>query len=386
MLRNFLLAVAGCLSAASLVAETPTITISKSDTIALAVSPISGPEGTAITKTLESDLILSGLFSITDANKAGMVIAGAAEGATFQGKVVDHSNSNVLLHSYSGSNREKAHAFANDIIETLTGHRGMARSRIAFIANRTGHKELYTADYDGANVRQITNDANLSVAPALSWDGSKIAYTSYLKGYADIYLIDLASGRRDRIVKFPGTNSGAAFSPNGDKIACSVSKDGNPELYVVNSDGSGANRLTHTPGVESSPSWSPDGREIVYSSDDRGTPQLYRISASGGTGHYISTGHSYCTEPCWSPDGKKIVFNVREGGVFQIALLDINSNVTRIVGDGEDDQNPTWGPDSRHVMYSHAGALFLLDTQTGRKTKILDGFGSISEPTWSLNP
>jgi len=386
MFRKFLLAAIGsclALSLTGLAIEAPTITISKSDSIALAVAPISGADGAVLTQVVQNDLVLSGYFSLTGAGKAGMTVSGNSSGGSLQGKVVDHSGGNVLLHSYNGGVREKAHAFANDIIETLTGNHGMSGSRIAFVATKSGRKEVYTADYDGSNIRQITHDGNLSVAPSLSPDGRQIAYTSYLKGYADIYTIDLASGARQRVVKFPGTNSGAAFSPDGNEIACTMSKDGNPELYVVSSNGSDDRRLTHTPGVESSPTWSPDGREIIYSSDDGGSPQLYRISAGGGRGRVISVGYNYCTKPSWSPDGKKIAFNVRQGGVFQVAVVDLGSGVVRPLTGGDDARDPVWGPDSRHLLFTQGGDLILLDAQNGRKIKILSNLGSISEPSWS---
>jgi TolB protein len=151
-------------------------------------------------------------------------------------------------------------------------------------------------------------------------------------------------------------------------------------LYTVSAGGGGARRLTHTRAVESSPTWSPSGDEIIYSSDAGGSPQLYRISASGGSGQLISTGHGYCTEPNWSPDGKKIAFNVRGGGEFQVAIVDLGGGGTRIVSSGE---NPVWGADSRHIIFTQGGALFMLDTVNSHKTKILDGLGKITEPSWS---
>lgn len=159
-----------------------------------------------------------------------------------------------------------------------------------------------------------------------------------------------------------------------------MSKDGNPELYTVSASGGGARRLTRTRGVESGPTWAPNGDEIIYSSDDRGSPQLYRISASGGQGQAISTGHSYCTEPNWSPDGKKVAFNVRGGGEFEVAVLDLNGGASRIVSTGE---NPIWGADSRHLIFTQGGGLYLLDTVTSHKSKILDSLGKITEPSWS---
>ncbi len=359
--------------------DVPTITVSKGDQINLAISPLGGGDGAAATKIVQNDLTLSGYFILGGANST-YTVRGTASGSSLQGQVVDHSGGTVLSKSYSGNTRENAHQFANDIIETLTGHKGLAGTKITFIATRSGKKEVYVADFDGSNVRQLTHDNTISVHPSLSPDGRRIAYTGYQSGYADVYVIDLGSGSRSRIVNFPGTNSGATFSPNGSELALTISKDGNPELYTVGANGGGARRLTRTRGVESGPTWSPDGSEIIYSSDQGGSPQLYRISSSGGSGQLLSTGRGYCTEPNWSPDGKKVAFNVRSGGDFQVSILDLDGGGTRTLSTGQD---PVWGADSRHLIFTEGGALYMLDTVSSRKNKILDGLGKITEPSWS---
>jgi TolB protein len=385
-ITNFI-AAAFCLGLTTFAAvaaqDVPTITVSKGDQINLAVSPLEGGEGAAATKIVQNDLALSGYFKFGGADSS-YTVRGTASGGSLQGQVVDHSGGTVLSKSYppqAGGTRENAHRYANDIIETLTGHKGIAGTKVAFIATRSGKKEVYVADCDGSNVRQLTHDNTISVHPSLSPDGRRIAYTGYQSGYADVYVIDLASGSRNRIVNFPGTNSGATFSPDGGRLALTISKDGNPELYTVSANGGGARRLTRTRGVESGPTWSPDGSEIIYSFDGSGGPQLYRISSGGGTGQHISTGHSYCTEPNWSPDGKKVAFNVRSGGEFQIAILDLAGSGTRTLATGQD---PVWGADSRHIVFTEGGALYMLDTVNSRRNKILDGLGKITEPSWSL--
>jgi len=365
-------------------AETPTITVSKSDSIALALTPISGSEGELVTSVLRNDLSLAGYFNLVSGGQPGLTVSGSDSGGVTSGRVTDFSGGTVLQRQYRGDARQRAHAFARDIIETLTGNPGLPGSRIAFVATRTGRKEIYTADYDGSNVRQLTHDGNISVAPALSADGRRLAYTGYLKGYADIYTIELGSGARRRVVKFPGTNSGATWSPDGSRLACTVSRDGNPELYIVSASGSGAQRLTHTSGVESSPSWSPDGQEIVYAADNGGAPRLYRISANGGRPRPVASGYRFTTEPDWSPDGKKIAFNLREGGGFRVAVHDLASGQTQTLSSaGSNAQNPVWGPDSRHLLFTDGPNLVMIDSRTGRRTTILDGLGAISEPAWS---
>ena len=363
-------------SSPALAQETPTITISKSDKLSIAITGLSAADA----KVLANDLAMSGYFTVVPQAAAAFIASGSASGGGIAGLVNDRGGKPVLSRVFTGSARGKIHAFADEIVQTLTDHKGIASTVIAFAATRTGRKEIYTADADGANVKQLTSDNNISVAPSLSPDGRTLAYTGYKSGYADVYEIDLGSGARNRIIKYPGTNSGAAYSPDGGKIAVTMSKDGNPELYVTSAGGGGARRLTRTAGVESSPTWSPDGAEIIYSSDDRGGPQLFRIPSGGGGARLIPTGQSYNTEPNWSPDGKKIAFNTRGGGGFEVAILDLASGGTRTVGEGQD---PVWGADSRHLIYATGGALILLDAQTGQKTTLLSGLGKISEPTWS---
>lgn len=372
----FLIALA---AATAFAQDEPTITVRKGDSTNISFQPFSGPAGAAAMKVVQNDLDLSGLFSIGVAERASFTITGNAAPGALRGTVTDNRGSVVLQKTYSGETRAAAHQFSDDIVETITGFPGIARSKIAFVSNRTGRKEIYLADYDGANVRQLTKDGVISVAPAINADATKLAYTGYQSGYADIYLIDLATGSRNRIVKFPGTNSGASFSPDGNRIAATLSKDGNPELYVLGTNGGSARRLTRTRGVESSPTWGPGGSEIIYSSDERGGPQLFRISSSGGSGRLISTGFGYCTEPSWSPDGKKVAFTVRQGG-FSIAVLDLASGSTRIVAQGED---PAWGANSRHLIYSSGSSLVLLDTVRGRSVPVVTGLGKVSEPSWS---
>jgi TolB protein len=360
-------------------AQEPTITVKKSDAINIAVQPFTGAEAAIAGKVVANDLDLSGVFSIGLPQRANFSVGGTATTGSLQGMVTDNRGGIVLQKTYTGNTRTAVHQFSNDIVNTLTGGRGIATSTIAFVSNRSGAKEIYVADYDGANQRQTTKDGTISVAPALSSDASKLAYTGYQSGYADIYAIDLATGSRSRILKFPGTNSGASYSPEGDRLACMLSRDGNPELYIASANGSGARRLTRTRGVESSPAWSPDGAEIIYSSDEQGGPKLFRISAGGGASRLVPTGFSYCTEPSWSPDGKKIAFTVRQGG-FAIAVLDLSTGAARIVAEGQD---PSWGADSRHLVYSDGSSIVLLDTVKGRRVPVITGLGKVSEPSWS---
>ncbi len=356
-------------------AEEPRIKIVKSSKLNIAITGLAGTDA----ETLKRDLVNSGYFAITPADQAQFTATGSEAGG-LHGAVTDRDGKNSLSKNYGGSGRSVVHHFADDIVAALTGARGSASTKIAFVGTRTGKKEIYTCDADGTNLVQLTHDGTISVSPGLSPDGQSLVYTGYQSGYADVYRIQIASGARTRIVKFPGTNSGAKFSPDGGRLALTLSKDGNPEIYVVSAGGGSPRRITHTAGVESSPTWSPDGGELIYSSDEGGSPQLYRASASGGNATRLATGFGYNTAPSWSPDGKRVAFNTRGGGSFSVAILDLNGGGAHTVGDGE---GPAWGADSRHLIFASGSSLVMLDTQTGMRATIVSGAGKISEPTWS---
>lgn len=335
---------------------------------------VSGPADAA--RILTRDLELSGVIEPAGADRAQYTAVLSAGRGTLQGK-----GGGEVLSRAVGADRASVHAFADAIVEELTGRPGIASTRIAFISKRTGHKELHVMDLDGAGVKQLTRDNNISGSPSFSRDGTRIAYTSYKSGYPDVYVITLASGERRRVASFPGLNSGAAFSPDGSRLALSLSKDGNPEIYVMPSDGGTPRRLTRTPGTESSPSWSPDGARLVYNSDDRGTPQLYLVAADGGTPQKVGTGYSYATEPSWSPDGNKIAFNSRIGGQFQIIIHDLTSGVTTQATTSGNNEDPSWCRNSRHLVFMRDGTLCLLDSANGAVTPLATTLGECSEPS-----
>ncbi len=356
-------------------------TVSSLPTVGVALS---GPLGGGATEIVSADLRRTGEIEPVGSSSGQYVATGQATDGGITGQLVNKRTGQVVFNqTFDGHGRLAAHQFSDAITKAVTGLPGFATSRIAFISNASGSKELYSADIDGFNVRQITHDNTISASPALSHDGAKIAYTSYKSGYADTYLVDLGSGSRTRIAFFPGINSGPAFSPDDSTIALTLSKDGNPEIYTISTSGSIENRITRTRGGETSPSWSPTGDRLVYSSDDHGTPQLF-ISGSSGVSEMdqLYTGNSYNTKPDWSPDGKSIAFTARVSGEFEIGNFDLASRQGHLVttSGGED---PAWTRDSRHLVYSNHGHLYILDTATRKSVPIELSVSGCGEPTVS---
>jgi TolB protein len=87
------------------------------------------------------------------------------------------SASSTLDNATSDAVRVIAHKFADEIIFRLGGGiAGIAESKIYFVSERTGHKEIWMMDYDGANQQQITHQGSISLSPRISPDGSRLAF------------------------------------------------------------------------------------------------------------------------------------------------------------------------------------------------------------------
>jgi TolB protein len=337
------------------------VSVPVSTLVRVGVSPISGSD--TATEVVSADLRRTGMISVVDGGSDDFTASGTAGGSGLNGTLVNKkTGATVFDQTFTGSTRAAAHQFADAITQAVTGTPGFASSKLAFVAGSTRTQELYLADIDGYNARAITHDGTISASPALNKDATMLTYTSYKSGYPDVYLIDLTTGTRTRIAFFPGINSGPSFSPDGSRIALTLSKDGNPEIYTMSLHGDDLVRITRTRGAETSPSWSPNGEQLVYSSDDRGSPQLYISSATDVSEmDHLVTGNSFCTKPDWSPDGRSITFTARIAGQFQIGVFDVSSRTGQLITTtgGED---PAWTRDSRHLVYSNNGRLYLLDT------------------------
>jgi TolB protein len=340
-----------------------------------------------VAEVLKFDLYVQG-FTFVSPDAAQYQISGSG-GDSVQGRVVDRFSKNALLsRSYTGTTlRRQAHAFADDIVQAITGKKGIAQTKIAFkVESAGGNGEIYAADFDGHNAQAITHDSTIVAAPA--WVSGQLAlyYTSYKLGNPDIFYHNLSTGQRRVVASYSGLNTSAAVSPDGTKVAMILSKGGSPNVWVCDADGSHLKQLTTTPEDESSPCWSPDGQWICFATKIHERRVLAKVPAAGGAMRQIPTpGAPNPTEPDWSPDGKWIAFTA-QAGEFDICVMPADGSAPpTVLVAGED---PSWSPNSRGLIFvrrttSYRYVLSLLDVFTKQAKDIQQISGNNSEPAWA---
>jgi TolB protein len=293
--------------------------------------------------------------------------------------------------------RKIAHEFADEIITRLGGGiNGIAETKIYFVSNRTGTKEIWSMDYDGQNQHQITHLGSISLSPRISPDNSRVAFSSLGRDGWSIRMYSLELGR---MVTFPGGSAGGsnlspAWTSDGSRIAFSSSRSGNAEIWASDATGGNLHKLTSLPGPNVSPVWNPrTNAQIAFVGGRTSEPQIYIMNQDGSNIQRM-TDSGYAVSPSWHPNGAYLTFSWNRkygpgdpGGqdiyVFEIATM----RWLQVTHESGNNDFPSWSPDGRHIVFQRkmGGGRTQIWTMLadGTHQQQLTKSGDNSMPNWS---
>jgi TolB protein len=352
----------------------------------LAVANLEGSTGGSATTALRKQL--QGIESISlvdDPAAARFSLTGSSVGGRITAKLTEPKQDRELFERTYASPGiiENVRMLADDVAYVITGRMGLTTSQLVFVADGSGHKQIYLVDADGQNLQQITHDPVAAVSPALSPQSNILAYTSYATGTPQLMIIDMGEGTARMVINTPGCNTGAAFSPEGGELALTLGVLGNPELFLLDMNNANIACITEMAALPSSPSWHPTGELLLFSALEDGHSDLYIVHKSGASApRRITSGQTFQADPEWSADGTKIAYTTRIGGNWAVAVMDYPSGKMNYV-QKNGAQHPTWSPDGQRIAYIHNNQLWVHDLKTGKRRSILSGRGRLSEPRWA---
>lgn len=290
------------------------------------------------------------------------------------------------------------HTFANDIVNALTGMPGIFTTRIAMSCEnpKTGKKEIYVMDFDGTDLKQITNHRSIAFAPAWSPDGTRIAYSLFNRHRNNVKNIDLFEfnflDNTHRVLSNrKGINSGAAYSPDGKTLALTMSFLGNPEIFTLDPTTDTVTRLTKSLGFDVDPAWSPDGRSMAFVSSRAGQPMVFSMRMDGSNPQRLTFAGKYNATPSWSPMNNKIAFAGDIGGRFDIFIMNPDgTHIERLTKDQGNNEDPHFSPDGNLIAFSSNRTgkkeIYVMNVDGTFTKRLTYGLGNCVAPKWSSVP
>lgn len=352
------------------------------------ITSFSSPVQFSDWQVINTDALITGSVSVNNSGKVTVMFR------VYDVFSQQELGSGLKFSGNANSWRRIAHKVADEVYSRITGETGYFDSRIVFVSETGGkaqrRKRLALMDYDGANVKYLTDSNSIVMAPRFSPSGDKVLYTSYASGFPQVQILNVGNVRSRPLINQAGTMTFAPrFSPNGNSVLYSLENGGNVDIYRMQLSNGTVKRLTRSPAIETAPSFSPDGKQIVFESDRSGSQQLYIMSANGGEARRISFGSGRYGTPVWSPRGDMIAFTKQSKGRFHIGVMRLDGSEERLLTASFLDEGPTWSPNGRVIVFSRStqgrngtSSLYSVDI-SGRNLKPLITPEGASDPSWS---
>jgi tricorn protease len=261
----------------------------------------------------------------------------------------------------------------------------ISQTQIAFVyANN-----LWVADHNGGNLRQLTADIGVEYIPAFSPDGKWIAFTAQYEGNLDVYIVAAEGGIPKRLTWHPGSDLVQGFAADGSSVyfvsTRSMATPGTLKLYRVSVQG-GFPEEFKIPSIYRA-AFSPDGQTISYNPLPDAFPQWKHYRGGMVSEIWLLKVSDYSVEKIPQPKGRsndvkamwlgdKVYFLSDRNGEFNLFSFDRGSKEVRQLTSFTDFPVLNASAGAGKIIFEQAGYLHLFDPQTAKTTKLTIGLAA----------
>jgi Tol biopolymer transport system component len=81
---------------------------------------------------------------------------------------------------------------------------------------------------------------------------------------SDVFVADADGSNAKNLTNHPAFDGWPAWSPDGTQIAFASNRRSSYQIFAMNADGSQVRLIANTEGRATAPKWSPDGKTILF--------------------------------------------------------------------------------------------------------------------------
>jgi serine/threonine protein kinase len=213
--------------------------------------------------------------------------------------------------------------------------------RIVFVTNEGGNVDIWIADRDGNNRKQLTATGGLNSSPVVSADDSYIVFVSLRDGKRNVWRMNLDGSNPIRLTS--GLSEGyPSLTPDGRWVVYTAYDGVKPNLWKVSIDGGAPVKITDD--VVTAALVSPDGKWIAYTYPEAPDPlapanRIAVMPFGGGpitkTFNFTSSG-TVLSLMHWANDGKSLVYTVNINNVSNIWSQSLDGGKPKQITDFKD--------------------------------------------------
>src|SRR5205085_6316869 len=163
-----------------------------------------------------------------------------------------------------------------------------------------------TANGETAPVKLLSSTRR-DMNPELSPDGKRIAFHTTRSGSREIWVCDSDGANLVQLTNFGGPiTHNPSWSPDGRQLVFDSRPEDHAAIFLINAAGGQPRQLTTGTFNSVLPSWSRDCQWIYFASNQGGAWQVWKTSPSGGTAIQVTKKGGY--EASESSDGQFLYY------------------------------------------------------------------------------